>query len=389
MKDADGLDNVAPVTADPTYMPFLLAAQAEPGLNHEIFAYDWRKSPLQSAAAFRDLVLKLHQDNGKKEIHIVAHSLGGLIVRAALMQHGAEIWPRIGKIMFIGTPHYGAAAIAGYLKNHLWGFETMAVLGAYLSRATLRSLWGVINLLPAPRGIYPGTRPGGPQWPSGDPADPYVHPCVNFDLYQADAWKLELDPGETAKLQTTLDAAADFHTRMYQAHRGLQQAQRDKMAVIAGVGYETLFRLTYTSGLASLWTTMTKVFSIVDNDPHRDGDGRVPLASARLENVIDIRYVYGVHGGLTNIPAVYQDVFRYLKGKTMQLPNTVAGAVSGHLAGPTTSEAPHLDGSAAAPARPGNPGLWNLDEPSADRIKELQAMLEADQLPGFARLHLL
>jgi pimeloyl-ACP methyl ester carboxylesterase len=103
-------------------------------------------------------VLKLHQENGGREIHLVAHSLGGLMVRSALMQHTADMWPRIGKIVFVGTPHYGAPAIAGYLKNHLWGFELMAVLGQYLSRATLRSLWGVIGLLPAPRGIYPGTR---------------------------------------------------------------------------------------------------------------------------------------------------------------------------------------------------------------------------------------
>jgi pimeloyl-ACP methyl ester carboxylesterase len=390
IRDADGREDVTPATADPTYMPFLMAVQVEPGLNHAIFPYDWRKSPLQSAAAFRDLVLKLHQENGgQKGIHIVAHSLGGLMIRAALMQH-PELWPKIGKIVFIGTPHYGATAIAGYLKNHLWGFELMALLGNYLSRATLRSLWGVISLLPAPHGIYPGTRPGDPHpWQSGDPADPYVHPCVNFNLYRADAWKLDLDAGETAKLQTILDATADFHRRMYQAHGDLDQTHRDKMVVIAGVGFETLFRLAYTGGLASLWKTMTKVFGRVDNDPHRDGDGRVPLASARLENVFDTRYVYGVHGGLTNIPDVYNDVFRYLKAKPMQLPRTVAQALSGHLAGPVASEAPHLDGSASAPAFSNNPGLWNLDGPSPDRMTELENMLEADQLPGFARIRLL
>jgi pimeloyl-ACP methyl ester carboxylesterase len=389
-KDADGGEDVTPATADPTYFPFLSAAQDQPGLNHEIFPYDWRKSPLHSAAALRDLVLKLHQNNGGNEVHIVAHSLGGLIVRAALMEHGAELWPRIGKIVFIGTPHYGATAIAGYLKNHLWGFEMMAVLGHYLSRATLRSLWGVINLLPAPREIYPGTRPSDAHpWQPDDAGDPYVHPCVNFDLYKADAWKLELDAGETAKLQTILDASADFHKRMYQAHRDLDQSQRNKMVVIAGVGFDTLFRLAYTSGLTSLWKTMNKVFDRVLNDPHRDGDGRVPVASARLENVGDTRYVRGVHGGLTNIPAVYNDVFSYLKGQAMQLPQTVPGALSTHLAGSVASEAPHLDGSASAPAFSSNPGLWNIEAPSADRMAELEGMLEADQLPGFSRIRLL
>jgi hypothetical protein len=90
--DADPENRIAPVTADPTYTPFLSAALKHHGLNHEIFSYDWRKSLLHSAAGLRDLVLKLHQENGGKKIHLVAHSMGGLMVRTALMQHAAELW---------------------------------------------------------------------------------------------------------------------------------------------------------------------------------------------------------------------------------------------------------------------------------------------------------
>jgi hypothetical protein len=276
------------------------------------------------------------------------------------------------------------------LKNHLWGFELMALLGNYLSRATLRSLWGFINLLPAPRGVYPGTRPNDPQpWNSASPGDPYVHPCANFDLYQAAAWKLDLTTDETAQLQRILDATADFYRRLYQAHGDLDQQLRDKMVVIAGVGYNTLFRLAYEPGFLGVWEKTAKIFDRVLDNPHRDGDGRVPLASAMLENVSDIRYVHGVHGGLPNIPAVYQDVFRFLKSQPMQLPNTVAGAVGGHLAEPTVSEAPHLDGSANAPSFSDDPGFWDIEHPSPERIKQLEGMLEADTLPAFGRIHLL
>jgi pimeloyl-ACP methyl ester carboxylesterase len=388
--DADPQDDIAPATADPTYEPFLSAALAEPGIGHVIFPYDWRKSLLRSAAALRDLVVKLHQENGRKGVHLVAHSMGGLMVRAALMEHARELWPRIGKIIFIATPHYGATAIAGYLKNHLWGFETMAVLGAYLSRATLRSLWGVIAMLPAPRGIYPGTRPSdGHPWRPDDPACPYIHPCVNFDLYQVDSWKLELTAEERQNLQRILDGAVEFHQRMYQTHRSLDQTQRDKMVVIAGVGFQTLFRLAYEPGFFGLWERAGKTVHRISNDPHREGDGRVPLASAMLENVGDIRYVRGVHGGLPNIPAVYEDVMRCLKGKTMELPKTPADALSGHLAAPNQSEAPYLDGTPALPASSDDPGLWRFDAPPAARIQELQDLLADDRLPEFARLHLL
>lgn len=46
-------------------------------------------------------------------------------------------------------------------------------------------------------------------------------------------------------------------------------------------------------------------------NPHREGDGRVPLASARLDGV-QIHYVKGVHGGLANVPAVYTAAFDFL-----------------------------------------------------------------------------
>ncbi len=388
--DADGERNIEPVTADPSYIPFLSAAAAEPGVGHEIFAYDWRKSLDQSADDLRDRVLKLHRDNGGKEIHLVGHSLGGLMIRTALMIHGDEIWPRIGKIVFIGTPHYGSASIAGYLKNHLWGFELMALLGNYLSRETLRSLWGVINLLPAPRGVYPGTRPDDAHpWQSDTSDDPYIHPCANFDLYQADAWKLELDATAKANLQRVLDATADYYIRMLQAHRALDQEQRNRMVVIAGVGFKTLFRLAYAPGFLGLWEKTTKVFDIIEGDVHRQGDGRVPLASAELEHVGAIRYVRGVHGSLPNIPAVYQDVFRFLKGEKMQLPATPAGALSTHLGPSTASDAPHIDGSARAPAFSDDPGLWALDAPTVERMNSLEAMLKAWDLPDFSRLHLL
>ena len=388
--DADPQDDIAPATADPSYEPFLSAALAEPGIGHVIFPYDWRKPFSSSTAALRDLVVRLHRDNNRHSVHIVAHSMGGLMVRAALMEFGEEMWPKIGKIVFIATPHYGAAAIAGYLKNHLWGFELMAVLGAYLSRPTLRSLWGVLSLLPSPHGVYPGTRQSDPApWNSDEPSDPYIHPCVNFDLYDAAAWKLELGAAETTNLQRVLDATAEFHRRMYDAHGNLDQARRDKMVVIAGVGYQTLFRLAYEPGFLGLWERTRKIFDRVIGDPHREGDGRVPLSSAMLEHVGTVRYCNGVHGALPNVPAVYQDVFRCLKGNAMQLPKTVAAALSGHLAGPTPSEAPNLDGTAAIRSFSDDAGLWNVADPSPSRMTELQSLLAADKLPEFARLHLL
>jgi pimeloyl-ACP methyl ester carboxylesterase len=342
-----------------------------------------------SADLLRDLVLDVYRRNGGMPVHLVAHSMGGLLIRATLMQHGPQLWRVLGKIVFIATPHYGAPAIAGYLKNHLWGWELLALLGLYLSRDTFRSLWGVLGLLPAPRGIYPGTRSSdGSPWKSPDPGDSYVHPCANFDLYRAESWDLGLTAEELVRLQTVLDGAAALHQRMADAHSQLPQDLRDRMLVIAGVGYDTLFRVAYKARLFGLWTDMVKVTKRTADDRHREGDGRVPLASAELENV-PVRYMRGVHGGLPNIPAVYEAVFNYLADKDPGLATTPRDALSSHLsADVTSSTAPNLDGSALAGPL-SDPGYWQIDPPSDARLEELRLALEHEELPAFSRVRLL
>lgn len=388
--DATPEDDISPVGVDISYLPFFAAVNKREDFNYESFPYDWRKPLASSADALRDLVNKLF-DKNKGPVHLVAHSMGGLMVRAALLKHGDELWPKLNRIIFIGTPHYGSPAISGYLKNHLWGFDLMSVLGMYLDRETLRTLWGVLSMLPAPRGVYPGTRDNDPKpWNDGDPADPYQHPCANFDMYKAEEWKLDLNPEQTANLQKILDGAATFHRELYEAHMKLGQDQRDRMAVIAGVGVETLFRLAYEKKFWGLWSSTEKVKSRIEDDPHRDGDGRVPVASAALEHVGQTRYVRGVHGDLPMIREVYEDVFRWLKGDKMKLPATPRDALESHLGGMAGgSEAPSLTRVTTANPANGDPGLWNLDDPNPQQLDELKALLEREQLPAFNKIHLL
>jgi hypothetical protein len=86
-----------------------------------------------------------------------------------------------------------------------------------------------------------------------------------------------------------------------------------------------------------------------------------------------------VHLGLPNIPAVYDNVFRWLKGEALQLPDTPEGALSQHLAaGGAASESPHLDGSARATPLTDDPGLWVFD-PGPDKLEALRAQVEAEE----------
>jgi hypothetical protein len=63
------------------------------------------------------------------------------------------------------------------------------------------------------------------------------------------------------------------------------------------------------------------------------------------------------------------------------------GRVGSHVE--ETSEAPHLDGTASAIPSTGDPGFWNLNPPSLQRISVLRAELEDERLPQFTRVRLL
>jgi pimeloyl-ACP methyl ester carboxylesterase len=383
--DIDPNNAISACAVDTSYEPFLTAVLERPDFGHEAFPYDWRKPLAASTGMLCRLIVDTFQGNGNLPVHLVAHSMGGLVVRLTLMEH-PELWDTIGRIVFVGTPHYGSPAIGGYLKNHFWGFDAMALLGLYLSRKAFRSMWGALSLLPAPRGVYPGTRANAPDsWL--EPHSPYPHPCANFDIYQAEMWQLELSPPEATALQSVLDAVAAMHRNLDSWHRSLTQEQRDRMLVIAGVGYQTLFRLEYDSQFFGLWERMVKVTGREPGNRHRDGDGRVPVASAVLENV-ETRYVRGVHGGLTNIPAVYEDVFRWLNGQVPALPDSPEGALAQHLGpGAGESDAPALDGTDKAAPFGDDPGLWDIAGPDAARLKQIQLDLDAGRFPEFQHLH--
>lgn len=367
LNDASTTADIQPCSIDITYAPMRSAIAHSGDFGGSVqFPYDWRKPLHASAKALRDLVVRVYNDYGEP-VHLVGHSMGGLMIRTTLMRHGAELWDKIGKIVFIATPHYGSTSIAGYLKNHLWGWDQMAVLGAYLSRDTFRSLWGVLELLPAPAGVYPGARGGEP------------HPCANFDLYKAAEYQLKLDATETVALQRALDDARQLHQDLYSWHQTLSPNELNRMLQISGVGRKTLFRLEVQPGWLGLWQDVLKVTDRDPDNPHREGDGRVPVAAAALEK-IQVRYVKGEHGSVQNLPAVVQDVLAWVREDSLALADTPKGALAGHLAGGAASAAPLLDGSAAF--SPHDDEYDRYRDLPEERVKELVQEFEAGRITG-------
>ena len=158
------------------------------------------------------------------------------------------------------------------------------------------------------------------------------------------------------------------------------------MAVIAGVGYKTIFRLVKRKSF--LRRGMKNITNRVEGDRHREGDGRVPLASASLENV-QIRYVRTVHGGMPNVPAVYEAALRFLNREDMGLAETAQAALTGHLADGSRSVAPHLDGSATAQPYSDDPGFLDPKPPTKAEMNAMFAKLDQGALVDFRTVRLL
>jgi pimeloyl-ACP methyl ester carboxylesterase len=367
--DADARACVESVGIGLGYEKFFESVHAQPGWWPVDAHYDWRRPASDCVDGLAAAIEAATRERGVRA-DVVAHSMGGLLVRVALMTY-PRLWDRIGRVVFLGTPHYGSPSISGYLKNHLWGRSTLALLGVFLSPATLRSMWGVLSLLPAPASIYPDSHLAAP-------GEPYAHPCANFDLYDAQAWDLGLPVAETATLQQVLDAAAAQHRALATWHDGLNQEKRDRMAIIAGVGYKTLFRTAYHPGLSRRWQHMDLITRRSPGDPHRDGDGRVPVASAQLPHLAETRYIREKHDTLPNNTAVQQDTFRFLSGNTMRLPDSPAGALL-----------PHLAADPALATASDDPGFLDLAEASESDLRILRDRLNAGDLPDFATVRIL
>ena len=93
----------------------------------EIFPYDWRLSVREAATKLAD---KLEDwlpeiERQGQPVHLVAHSMGGLVVRAMIADggRGTALWRRIvnlpnSRFMMLGTPNLGSHEAVRWLTGH-------------------------------------------------------------------------------------------------------------------------------------------------------------------------------------------------------------------------------------------------------------------------------
>jgi len=238
------------------------------GFAAEFHDYDWRLPVVESGRALASRLQALRD----APVAIVAHSMGGLVSRAALALPGTS---HVERVVLLGTPNSGSFAAVQALRG------TYAVVRkvARLDRGSAEALAAeVFNTFPSlydllPHGACAGT----------------------VNLFDVEAWPSG-DPRPRAAL---LQAA-------YSAHRELAPAD-ERFAAIAGVGQETVTAVARRR--EDFVYTLT-----------RHGDGTVPVESAELAGA-PCAYARVAHSELTRDPVVAAAVVDLLeRGATVRLP---------------------------------------------------------------------
>lgn len=109
------------------------------------FPYDWRKANSSHAVKLRDYIEQISQLHGGAKVDVIAHSMGGLVLRQYLQTYGTE---KIDKVVTIGTPVWGSPKVVyrmltGEFYDSLIDWDTSTDM-----KAALRSMPSTAELIP-------------------------------------------------------------------------------------------------------------------------------------------------------------------------------------------------------------------------------------------------
>lgn len=253
------------------------------GFNADFFPFDWRlsidKLGSQLAAQIRKETeagsgTGRARPNGRS-LSLVAHSMGGLVARAALseLDDGAAA---VQRLVMLGTPNYGSFVPVQALRGEYSVVQKVAAAdlvhdAKQLTETVFNTFPGLYQLLPFPEKYSA------------------------LDLYNPSTWPATAPRPRTAILN---------------AVRAVQQKLApgsDRMSLIAGVDQDTVTNLQMKQDDFEYLITQA-------------GDGTVPLEFAKLENV-STWYVPESHGNLPNNGQVIRATINLLEtGATSELP---------------------------------------------------------------------
>jgi len=239
------------------------------GYDVDFYPFDWR---LGLNVLGTQLVQRLAQEHAQ-DIYLVAHSMGGLVARAAIAQNAKKV----KRLIMLGTPNYGSFAIPQALRGTYPMVQKIDKLdlrhnAEELVEQVFSTFPGLYHMMPAQEKFN------------------------QVNLYTLDAWPQNGPRPRPALLDT-----------IKEARKGLADAD-ERFFLIAGVNQETA-------------TSLRREGDEFVYDLSLDGDGTVPLDFAELPGA-KTYYVEESHGSLPNNGTVERAVMDLLEtGSTTVLPD--------------------------------------------------------------------
>lgn len=318
------------------YMPLVL----EVGQMWDVLpvAFDWRLDIDKSAAVLNAEIVRWSKG---QPVHIVAHSMGGLVSRR-FIQLFPQTWAamkdpdglrRGGRLVMLGTPNHGSFAIPFVLTGEE---KTVRKLERFDPRHNMRELLEIINTFPGSYQMLPS-----PKMDFGDD---------RLKLFEQPTW------GQFPIPQRYLDLGRRFQDALHSVDSA------DRLVYVAGFDQPTPYRVRVDGpGQFSYQETL-------------DGDGRVPHELGLLAGV-QTYYVREVHGDLPANSRVLAGIHSLLAtGQTDQLDSVkpVSRALPPSRAWRTATEIAPIPSAIPEPSR----ALEALS-------KQQLAAIEADLLEPF------
>lgn len=248
------------------------------GFDADFHPFDWRRDIAVLGKQLADrIVRETSSGSGNGALTLVAHSMGGLVSRAAVKHlEGRGEADRVSRLIMLGTPNYGSFSPVQAMSGHHSLVKKVAAIDLKNDEADLvndvfNSFPGLHQMLPA-RQRYSG-----------------------LDLYDPANWPPK-----------GFGPRPDLLTKAPAVHDALAAGQ-PRFTLIAGVNQETVVGVRREGDDFVFQTSPA-------------GDGTVPLDFAELEDTTTY-YIEEEHGSLPNNGEVIKAVIDVMEtGATSRLP---------------------------------------------------------------------
>ncbi|MFD1163812.1 DUF7379 domain-containing protein [Hwangdonia seohaensis] len=282
------------------------------------FEFDWRKS-VQEAAKQLQTQLEDYMQSTSGKIHIIAHSMGGLVVRQCMIDH-ADTWSKFkenvqNRFVMLGTPWLGSYLIMEVLTGHSKRVKQLAFIDFKHNRnELLKVFWkfpGVFELLPIEN-------------------DDVKRPFWQQNFWKSIDSKTNLkhmpEPKDNAQSLKDFKAYRDNVKKFLE--EDLTNDHFRNIYYICGQSDQTVFDYEFKNRFLSKYEKL--VYKATSH-----GDGSVTWKTGipkQLLNTSNLYYTHTSHGDLANEAYIFHGISDILEtGSTNRLSNQQPASRSGEI----------------------------------------------------------